>query len=503
MTTYPRSQLDDGRTILALAGSFWSRVYAASSQLAAMCGDLGHQGDRAHDDLIETADCLSRDLVPIHHRDSWQAITVRRSTTSSTFEVARFGGGLLFDGAAAYGEALPAITHNFAAVDVADIAWIFNRITDPSKSLCAGVDFVLDVQTGTIKLREDPFADPAWPQRPIYGDDGTVIDSEITMWLFEPGADRHYIHDRYGFLLGFDEPSSHSYRDAVSAVLDCVVQGSSSTRVERVLSAMTGAPLCGSDGEIVLTIGTDSHGPLVITNREAYRLPRGSTITVAVGARLAKGAQLCDSFEISALNRGITPPALASLAIGAGILGVGYVSDLTFRDAVVPLDVESDGDGITKVSFELGGFPADVRVFWDHVHARGVSSGTTLARLLDIRGLGASSEPTAASLPATINPLQFLIANLLRSNSIFVLIRAGAIAEDAVGLNPSRLLRRVMPPHVALIVRVEMPTLSDSDTISDDVGPDSYTPMDELAEVIVADPLWDGPPTVMSLPRSC
>ena len=74
-------------------------------------------------------------------------------------------------------------------------------------------------------------------------------------------------------------------------------------------------------------------------------------------------------------------------------------------------------------------------------------------------------EPTAGDLPTTINPLEFLVTNLLRFNAYVVKIKASGVRGN-IGLNNSRLFRRIVPPWTAMIILVELETDGDVIDIS-------------------------------------
>jgi hypothetical protein len=119
------------------------------------------------------------------------------------------------------------------------------------------------------------------------------------------------------------------------------------------------------------------------------------------------------------------------------------------------LIVAANVDGYTKVSWQLGGFPYDVEKFWTDVHTAGVARTQTLAMLLDVRETPVG-QPTAASLPATINPLQFLADNLLRNNAYIVKVRPGSVLARRLPYVPVDQLRKIQPPHTLMLLIVEL-----------------------------------------------
>ena len=96
----------------------------------------------------------------------------------------------------------------------------------------------------------------------------------------------------------------------------------------------------------------------------------------------------------------------------------------------------------------------------------------TLAHLLDKR-VQPAQEPTADNLPKQINPLRFIVENVLRNNVFVVRINVAALGQSRLGLYNIRHLRQVLPPQTAMIVVFEL-TLK-SDTISAEESVDEAT----------------------------
>jgi hypothetical protein len=350
------------------------------------------------------------------------------------------------------------------------------------------------INNGRLIFFNDPFVDPRFVTSPVLDDTGAVIDNQLTVWLFRPAVDQEHIWTHFGYIMGIRLPSSQEYKDLVNALLDAITGCTATEQLNGMLAAVTDCAFARGNE----TVEEIVNGPelLVITDGWVYRYPPTCTPVVAPGDQLIAGDSLVDTVEIHYLNHGTVPDWLDALSIGEGLLLPGYLSELTFGNGDTPLIVEPYVDGFTKVSWALGGFPADVTEFWDNTHSRGVATGTTLAHLLDLRE-SPVGEPTAASLPATINPLLFLAANYLRHNALLVRIRAGGFGPAALGLDQLRHLRRIIPPHEAILIVIEMPIVEDSATV-DLVAEDllSYTAAEPLVENI--DPaiyVGDGPST--------
>jgi hypothetical protein len=135
----------------------------------------------------------------------------------------------------------------------------------------------------------------------------------------------------------------------------------------------------------------------------------------------------------------------------------------------VPLEIDSaHPSDYTYIKFRVGGHPADVEYFFDEIHARGIAAAQsptdpchptrrkgTLAHLLD-RRVNPEGEPTAQHLPTTINPLRFLVENVLRNNVFTVRILVSALGQNRLGLYNIRHLRQLLPPQTAMLVIFEL-----------------------------------------------
>jgi hypothetical protein len=316
-----------------------------------------------------------------------------------------------------------------------------------------GIDYYLDLSRQLLVLRSDPFTDDRIARREVYNTEGAVVDYEVSLWALREQQDRRFLSEQYGYQWGFDLPSSGPYRDFLNALWDAAVEGSSARAVQEAISAALDIPLAKGD-EIVEVVTTDRDSLLVITDANVYRFVSTATPLVYVGDHVHAGMPLTDGLRFYEFNRGQVDPALLAVHLESAYLLEGYHSGLTFENKSVPLVVGTDGM-FTTVSFEIGGWPLDVEKFWDDLHARGVDAGLTLAQCLDQR-TNKVGEPTAANLPTTINPLEFLVQNVLRNNFFAAQIRFSSCGPNAMGIEHLRAIRRIVPPHTALLLIVEL-----------------------------------------------
>ena len=186
---------------------------------------------------------------------------------------------------------------------------------------------------------------------------------------------------------------------------------------------MTGTKLVVEEEETVEEVRTEIGRQLVITDKTVYQFNPTANILVSAGDEVVEGQSLADTLQFFEFNRGQCPTEAQcpAVALGRGLLGRGFFGDLVFENKAVPLVVETDVEGFTKVSWKLGGFPGDVELFFDQLHERGVAEGETLANLQDTR-TNKVGEPGPSNLPATINPFEFLCKNVFRNHAKYYIL---------------------------------------------------------------------------------
>ena len=476
--SFPSNDFEKPEILLDLIGSHWLNVYDGNQLVSKYLEARALEETQTASDAQEMVDSLSHQNVPVFHKDHWHVLTIKESELTEV--PLTYGEGATYGQGYLYGYTTGRSTYHFPVDDsLRRVPQIFNRITDPSLSYTYGVEF--KIANGEIVFNDNPFANALFATAAVYDGD-TVVDREIQLWLFQSEWDMAHIYTYFGYLLNLELESSQAYKDAVSTIFAAYNSGTSLRHFQQALSALSGVQCVIEDEETVEVITTDSRWTLVITDKNVYKFNLGVVVNVSVGDTVYGGQFLCDAIKIYELNDGSVPADLLAIQLNEGILGNGYLEGLTFENKTVDLDVDTSGD-YTKVSFEIGGFPTDVDAFWNEVHERGVAAGQTLAHLLDVR-TNPPDEPAAASLPSTINPLEFLAENFLRFNTYVVKIKSNQ-ANGGIGLSNLRILRRIVPPWTAVIVLFELGI--DNETLSLAVTGDSETfGFDESASAAIA-----------------
>lgn len=509
------TELDDAERLLSLLGSNWSESYRGREQVATYLLGVAREEQQKEQQLREAVDCLSRERVPLYRTDLWYPLTLKESERNRTdASLPVYGEGHR------YGQASPPLHYHQAVAGAASVfpapaelvqaPLLCNRQTDPSRVLVHGLDFMLEPKRQRLVLRANPFDDPQLPSRTIHRDDGST-DRELLLWVFRGQFAAPYLAQHWGYLLGLDDlPASENLKAFVNALLDAAVRGAAELHFRKALAALVDAPVALAEGEVVQQLARDGRHLLVLTDQHAYRCHPDATAVVAVGDVLHEGDFLDDTLTLHQFQRGQVPPQLRGVELGRGWLAAGYLGGLSFANQDVPLVVESDGV-YTKLSWELGGWEGDVRRFFDQLHARGLANPPTLAQLLDQRAQP-SGEPAAANLPATINPLAFVAANVLRNHAFVVQLRAHQQGPAALPLPLVRLLRRLLPPQTGMLLVTELAGAGEAVTMDgpgDDQGPGFaenptvYSAFEREGETVDLDALCTEAPRLQYLEPTC
>jgi hypothetical protein len=209
---------------------------------------------------------------------------------------------------------------------------------------------------------------------------------------------------------------------------------------------------------------------------------------------------------------------LAAIALDNGFVSACFYGDLVFENREVPLYVDTlHPTKYTYVHFPLNGLPADVKSFFDEIHHRGIKLAEqkdecavpgkkigTLAHVLDKRKY-AETEPKPEHLPKTINPLRFLVENVLRNNVFVVRITVSALGQQHLGLYNIRHIRQLLPPQTAMIVVFELNTAPDKisaeQQITEYVG--HFTGMDRVLDEMPGENVYDLGATLYLISGTC
>lgn len=380
----------DTTKLREVIGSFWTELFAARDQLAALLDGVALVGQQldASDQYADTA--VSRRAIEPYRAVRDFPIRLRaRELDTVTATMRRLDAQGVPDGTVLgaangtlYGFPLPAGLRNFAALT--------SRIENPASVLFYGVDVWVDDHIKQLVFRTNPFATDAVAATPA------AADQEIVWWASDARLDMRDVYATHGFAFGFEETEDSVVQKAVLVpYADCVVLGSTDRGVRDLTAAAT-------------RVQPDAIGPL-------------------------GPVEICDC------RHGRPPAWLSALTIETGWLPPG-LEPITIDNAELPVRTYA-AEGRTRVDIGLRGDARSVRWFTDEMNRRCEARGTTLLETLGAwRGV---TNPTA------INPLEFACATVFRAG--LVVIRVDQPVNDAYGRHLSR-LSRAAPPYLLLAI---------------------------------------------------
>ncbi|NDD52791.1 hypothetical protein EBZ39_02755 [bacterium] len=515
---YPGSDFDRAKNLIALLGSFWSEFYAGADQLTTYVNAVSDTAAQSYRNLLETIAALSRYDVPLFHKETWAPVVLKKSQLNSAqTNIAKFDRTrLAFNGAQPFD--MPQSAAGLFAFPLPDnlvnFKHLYNQLAFPTVALAKNFDFIIDIDNNAIVFNRNPFDNSGLLKR-ISAD--TAADEEITLWAFCAEYDYNYVFEQFAYAVGIKLQTSQGYKDLVNAVIDGLLAGGlTSKTLDAAFSAICGIPVSAAPQETVDVVRYDGRGLFIATDKNVYRFKYAAEPIVTPGMVLSAGSQLVRGFSIiefsaqSSHNSATDEQNLictlqpdtflsandnnlllsenadnliiaaagpdcrsvnneiSALALGSGFLSACFYGDLIFENREVPLEVDvAHPSGFTYVKFGIGGLPADVTHFFDMLHARGIEYATnppppctphkrlgTLAQMLDWRK-NLTSEPGPEHLPKTINPMKFIVENVLRNNVFVVRIFVPALGQNHLGLYNIRHLQQLIPPQTALIVIFE------------------------------------------------
>ena len=439
---FPASDLENAPLLLDSLGTFWS-AHAQRDSLEVLLETQGALHQSLVRDLQEWRDSWSIYGLSLSREYFMEKVTLSEAARGRY--AVRYGDGYEF------GES----TFFFGGSETDFPAWeVSNWVScasimseDFSIVLVEGVDFFIDKELGLLVFNEDPFHDNAFSSY--------VSDTEertVTLWasrlrtIYAPS--RRMVSRLFGCLIPQDAEGSSllDYMHYLS------LGGPTWLPTLRALASCWGVTV-PDGGEIVQSISTYNERLLIVTDRAVHARHADAVPLVEVGDTLTLGQNIADDFQWWR-NRGQTTPEwLTYLDVPDGILLDGLDGDFRFSDASVPLVVTEEDDR-TRVSWALDGSTGDEEEFWDLVHSRGIAQGTPLAQFLDVRE-DAEDDPTEHSLPDTVNPLAFLLQNLLRCGVTFLRLRKECRLSTPRLYDSTPVLASLLPSHALLWVLVE------------------------------------------------
>lgn len=456
----------NGDTLFQWLGTLWTALYEDSPYLRRCQGAKALAETQTHLDALECYALNGRHTVPVHHRRRWYPVTVRlserdtgpaaalklgmtpapvlgRQPRGSAYPVGlefKLGGSVTYADVVTYP----------APLDLKGAAVAVDNIATPKVMLVRDKDFT--IVDGTIVLRRDrdPFVDPDFVQTPGQGE-----DVEAVLWFTDAMIDRGHVQDYLGSVFGIAAASTDYDKAVLNAAWDMLTDGPTLNRVTAAVCALFGVPVTAGV-ETVDEILTQAGTTVIATDANVYTVPGNAVLNpiVVAGAVLPAATPLTMAVHIytrlhdptSAWTREHYPELrqdIPAVTLPKSFFAADLEHGFAVNWELVPIYYAGDdANGNPRLWFPMEGTAADLARFWQEVwnrcEAAKVSLRTCFAGHIDA---------TVTSRPGQvwgyIEPLDFMLRNLIAANSVFVAVDVEQLAPGMRG--------RVTPALLSLI----------------------------------------------------
>ena len=461
----------DESVFLNYLSSFWTRVFSDSGAIQGLLGYDAHALAQQYQDFLENIQALSINTINPLHRELITPLVLKKSTLLNGPDVLKFGDGAVWgpqpdgtdflEGATfEYGGLAQrsGLYYTVAPTNLKNIKGVIvNRLIEPSVVLMRDSDFIL--KDGLIILKNNPFENPLIPRRIIPGSNGET-DEELVLWIIDGMIDRQDLYRSFGYVLSEDKTSTEQYRQIIASVFRTYTNGPTREVLDGLVATLAGAPVAREATETVERIDTFGSNILVVTDAAVYKIPTGSNLRpgIAPGTILSAGQPLTTITEI--FDRSDTARwwfDLPALDLGSNWLALD-ISRISIPNQMVPVQLETvEGDEDHRhATFMLGGSERDLKIFWDSVRQKSLSSGQFLGDLLWVDSKLSHNGAPDFTLPLEINPLDFMITRVMREGLVAIKLKISQIDTALSALRYLKILRDVMPAQCGLLILINV-----------------------------------------------
>jgi hypothetical protein len=460
----------DSKALFYALGEFWQRQLSDADLLAlGTFAELMVEEDVNLRNMDLTAAIAIHTIQPYLTRQ-WGLLELLESGLNVEPNIIVFGAeGRRFDGSFVYGQTEAASFAWPAPSQLRSIGIITDKIVTPTY-IWDITNFVFEVSAGVLRFRENPFE--VVTSELLYNSDGTPKtytdatgatrqDRRLKLWMRDIEIDERTPYLRFGSVVGIGGESSQAYIDTVEATWSMLLQGPSVEALERGLLASAGLKYVESP-EVVEVVELDIDGLVVVTDKTVYRGHAKATPLVSVGDHLKPGDFVFDTVVVTDFSDG-NPDNISNIK---GLVLSAELAEIT-GNVVIPNRLGSWSvlgirDGEPEVRFEVLGSDRDVSEFWDRVHARGVATGKPLADYIPYN-----------TLMSPINPLEFMLANILGSSLIFIEVKPQDFLTRETGFLGR--IKSLLPAGVLVIAQIALDPVEDSLSMAEIGSPEQVS----------------------------
>lgn len=444
------TNIDPAKLLLSNLGSFWTEVFSNDNETLDYVRGTNSMNDQTLLDAANAIATVSRFEIPIFRHRYWNRIVIANSQlvlTNKVFYSLGEAGLALGDDELVLGKQKTAdVWLVDLPANVSVIANIVDRPVSPTVVLTKGIDFDVDLTTRQIVFYKDPST---------LGFAISSIDVDgspepgVTFWLFNSEEDLKYVYNQFGFVVSlYAQQSTENYKALINAAFDNLIRSSNILSLRTALASLCGMRTVQRQTETVELINVE-HGRLqIITDYDVYDFEPNAQPSVAVGDVVHAGDIMVDSIQFYENEEAANAP-ITALALDPELFNLSLSGNIIFSNQTLDTTYSTDSSGFAILQFPIGGEAADITKFWNNATVVGKATGNSVAQA--VRLDSNTGQPNANQVPSTINPMQFLINHVLKANLTLVVLKVSEVSFIS-GFGSLVLLRRFIPPHVALFL---------------------------------------------------
>lgn len=492
INNYPTKAETDPEVLYRSLGTFWTNIFQDKLVLRGYTTALAEEIIQRYYDLTEVVNSYSVKDVPIFHKEKWKPILVYKSKFGSepfVFEQGKATFGPQSENDVYYRDVVFQFgfpkrpTANVYIVNVGDdfkdFGVIADKIFSPSRVFMKGTDVVLI--DGTLYFNYNIFDDPNIARMEVIGENGqveTFIDVNgntqneelIILWAYHAELDQNILFNNFGYIFNLHLDNDQFFKDILKAVFDLHVAGPTVANIKTICASFMGIKPITESEETVVEIFTDSRNQFVVTDHNVYKFELEHTLRtdVVVGKTFFVGDILVSAVEY--YDNVQTPGWWKSsmtlnnkLALSQYLFLGDYEKQLVFPNELDLITLDAAGN----IVFPVEGVSTDVAQFNAHLNSDTVNKAAIKAEFNLIN----------AGDAAPIQPVDFLMENFLKMNTIFLKFQFISHNEQSKFLALLPILRAQLPPYVYIIFGLDLQidtesyeNLNDATVISFDTG---------------------------------
>jgi hypothetical protein len=354
-----------------------------------------------------------------------------------------YGNGQLYGGGIDYGQQNGALYKYTVVPNIKSFGCIVDSVINTSVVLdSASVSY--NASSGVITFTVDPLTllTPS-----VLTDTGRVYS---IVWLKNVELDLNVPFDWLGWILKLKDTSDQPYVDALKALHDLIVQGSSIAAFSYGLSAAAAFPVAKED-ETVTDVVTDGWQRIIITDKNVYRAPIALNSVVTPGEAIVATQPLTDGVKFYGDKYAISTATFSDvpgLAINIP-LSTGEIAELFFPNQAHQWTYDVARPAPWR--FPVGGESQEVEQFWIDCWSRQTSTSVFLSTIYGLVPPGPGP---------SVNPMQLVIGDLIENAILIASINMQNLGDNIAGFADRA--RQLMPSSTYVVIQQSVGSLTDT-----------------------------------------